>query len=551
MNKTSIIITTLLALVTLTGQGQVKCYIEGELRDTTQGKTVVICLANVDLRVSDNYITTEADAQGHFSCNVETDKMSLYKVFLREQWERGSWKYANYLVENGANVSLRFDDNQWKVISGGPEQTLKVAMDAEADRLYRNKMNAINKQAEAEIRPKVEALLAQGKNPEEDTLLMKRNAEFMTENEKLYDEYKAWEMEYYAAHPMQYTLYDIADQMQYSSSRQDNLINLYHSSYEKFHPENTIHNTIRTLEATWLLKPGKPYIDFEARTAEGEKVKVSSLYKGKVAIIDLWASWCGPCRQHSRDLIPLYEKYKDKGFTVVGIAREDEVSRMTNAAKKDGYPWQNLVDLKDELNVWQKNGLSFAGGGMYLIDRDGTILSTSTEVDELEPLIRKALDLPEETTMGWKAEAELNRIEAKDPTKPFTDFSVVYNGKTTHLSDYVGRGQYVLVDFWASWCAPCREEIPSIIAVYNKYKSKGLQVLGIAVTDKPAHTETAIKELGITYPQIINSQKIATDAYGIQAIPYSILLAPDGTILARGLRGEEIDAKLKEIFNDK
>ena len=550
MNKITII-TILLALVAMAGQAQVKCHIRGELRDTTQGKTVVICPADVDIRVSDNYITTEADAQGHFSCNVETDKMSLYKVFLREQWERGSWKYANYLVENGANVSLRFDDNQWKVISGGPEQTLKVAMDAEADRLYRNKMNAINKQAEAEIRPKVEALLAQGKNPEEDTLLMKRNAEFMTEYEKLYDELRAWEFEYYAAHPMQYTLYDIADQMQYSSRRDDKLMNLYHSSYENFHPENSIHNNIRTLEATWLLKPGKPYIDFEARTAEGEKVKVSSLYKGKVAIIDLWASWCGPCRQHSRDLIPLYEKYKDKGFTVVGIAREDEVSRMTNAAKKDGYPWQNLVDLKDELNVWQKNGLSFAGGGMYLIDRDGTILSTSTEVDELEPLIRKALDLPEETTMGWKAEAELNRIEAKDPTKPFTDFSVVYNGKTTHLSDYVGRGQYVLVDFWASWCAPCREEIPSIIAVYNKYKSKGLQVLGIAVTDKPAHTETAIKELGITYPQIINSQKIATDAYGIQAIPYSILFAPDGTILARGLRGEEIDAKLKEIFNDK
>jgi thiol-disulfide isomerase/thioredoxin len=546
MKKT--IITALLALVTMAGQGQVKCYIEGELRDTTQGKTVVICLANVDLRVSDNYITTEADAQGHFSCNVETDKMSLYKVFLREQWERGSWKYANYLVENGANVSLRFDDNQWKVISGGPEQTLKVAMDAEADRLYRNKMNAINKQAEAEIRPKVEALLAQGKNPEEDTLLMKRNAEFMTEYEKLYDELRAWEFEYYAAHPMQYTLYDIADQMQYSSRRDDKLMNLYHSSYENFHPENSIHNNIRTLEATWLLKPGKPYIDFEARTAEGEKVKVSSLYKGKVAIIDLWASWCGPCRQHSRDLIPLYEKYKDKGFTVVGIARENEVSRMTNAAKKDGYPWQNLVDLKDELNVWQKNGLSFAGGGMYLIDRDGTILSTSTEVDELEPLIRKALDLPEETTMGWKAEAELNRIEAKDPTKPFTDFSVVYNGKTTHLSDYVGRGQYVLVDFWASWCAPCREEIPSIIAVYNKYKSKGLQVLGIAVTDKPAHTETAIKELGITYPQIINSQKIATDAYGIQAIPYSILFAPDGTILARNIYGDELKEKLNEIF---
>lgn len=549
MNK-KFILTALLILVAMTVQGQVKCHIEGELRDTTQGRTVVVCPSNVDIRLSDNFITAEADAQGHFSCDVETDKMSLYYLFLHEQWKRGSLMYAKYLVENGAIVSLRFDDNQWKVISGGPEQTMRVKMDAEADRLYRNKMDEIEKQAQAEIRQRVEELQAQGKNLEEDTLLMKRNEELRAEYEKLYDEYKAWEMEYYAAHPMLYTLYDIADQMQYSNGRQDKLINLYRSSYENFHPENSIHNTIRTLEAAWLLKPGKHYIDFEARTVEGEKVKVSSFCESKVAVIDLWASWCGPCRQHSRDLIPLYEKYKDKGFTVVGIAREDEVSRMTKAAEKDGYPWQNLVDLKDELNVWQKNGLSFAGGGMYLIDRDGTILSTSTDTEELEPLIRKALGLPEETTMGWKAEAELNRIEAKAPAKPFTDFSVVYHGKTTRLSDYVGHGQYVLVDFWASWCAPCREEIPSIIAAYNKYKSKGLQVLGVAVNDKPSHTETAIKELGITYPQIINSQKIATDAYGIQAIPYSILFAPDGTILVRGLRGEEIDAKLAEIFGE-
>lgn len=131
----------------------------------------------------------------------------------------------------------------------------------------------------------------------------------------------------------------------------------------------------------------------------------------------------------------------------------------------------------------------------------------------------------------------------------FVDFSIEYEGKTTRLSDYVGRGKYVLADFWASWCGPCRMEIPNIISAYNKYKDKGLEVVGIAVWDKPEASIAAIKDDGVPYPQIINSQEIATDAYYIRGIPHIILFAPDGTILARGLRGENIEKKLEEIFN--
>lgn len=132
--------------------------------------------------------------------------------------------------------------------------------------------------------------------------------------------------------------------------------------------------------------------------------------------------------------------------------------------------------------------------------------------------------------------------------KMFKDFEAEYEGKVSKLSDYVGKGKYVLVDFWASWCGPCKAEIPNLIKVYNQYKGEKFEVLGVATWDKPADTKKAIEQMGIPYPQIMNAQYAGSNAYGITGIPQIILFAPDGKIVKRNLRGADIEKTVAEIL---
>ena len=141
-----------------------------------------------------------------------------------------------------------------------------------------------------------------------------------------------------------------------------------------------------------------------------------------------------------------------------------------------------------------------------------------------------------------------SQLEAKGKSaegQPFIDFEALYDGRVQRLSDYVGKGKFVLVDFWAPWCGPCRAEIPNLINIYNRYKGDKFDVIGVATWDKPNDTKRAIAEMGIPYPQIMNAQKAGSDAYDIEGIPEIILFGPDGTILKRGLRGEAIEAEVK------
>ena len=139
------------------------------------------------------------------------------------------------------------------------------------------------------------------------------------------------------------------------------------------------------------------------------------------------------------------------------------------------------------------------------------------------------------------------RVEATSEGKMFTDFGGKdLDGKDVKLSDFVGKGKYVLVDFWASWCGPCRGEIPNILAVNKKYAGEKFMVVGVDVWDQLDKFKEAVEAEKINYSQIFTEGKDATSLYGINGIPQIMLFAPDGTIVKRNLRGEAIEATVAE-----
>ncbi len=137
--------------------------------------------------------------------------------------------------------------------------------------------------------------------------------------------------------------------------------------------------------------------------------------------------------------------------------------------------------------------------------------------------------------------------------QPFTDYTVVGgnpDGTDVKLSDYVGKGKYILLDHWASWCGPCKAEMPYIKKTWEAFAGDRFDVVSVAVSDKRDDTVAALARLDMPWHQIFDAQKIPGQLYGINAIPHLILFAPDGTILKRGLRGEEIYSTIAEILSE-
>lgn len=366
-----------------------------------------------------------------FDYTYYTDKPEVKILTKWNEYMEGSWYVIPFFVEQGENEITILSESQdlelhrataanqeWKRIR---QETDRRESECQLDEYYKiigemSSQQALTPEAFA-LHEQLQTLYEKMEKQGEDKtlrdsiyLLYKQRAQ-LKEAQKMYSpEYtqlrknvdRIWslinrtmvtQMSKSPSLPALYRLYQLTAEAVNKNSPE---LRPYYQTYQRsFAPLWSEHPLGKHLEymtkAGIQMKVGEQYPLFEARDLDGKQVSVNGLIKGKWALVDLWASWCGPCRKNSKQMIPVYQKFADKGFTVVGIAREQNVSDALEAIRKDGYPWVQLIDLRDEFCIWLRHGTENAGGSTFLVNPEGKIVAIHPSAEEVEAILEQHL----------------------------------------------------------------------------------------------------------------------------------------------------------------
>lgn len=298
----------------------------------------------------------------------------------------------------------------------------------------------------------------------------------------------------------------------------------------------------------------KSIYDYDVETIDGEILPMST-FKGKKLMIVNVASACGLTPQYEQ-LQALYEKYKDRDFTIIAFPSNDFKQQESGSNEKIksfcslnyGVTFPMMAKIKvlgnNKAPIYQwltQKDLNQKGDydvswnfQKFLINSDGTlskVMAPKTKPDDLE-------------IISWISSNETlaqNKVKA-----PEFSYNQMDTNKKIALSDF--KGKYILIDFWASWCPPCRAAVPFLKDAYAKYKTQGFEILGVSLDKNEAAWKKSVIDKEMNWPQTRTSDEgtSITKLYSFNTIPYFVLVDPQGYIVAKGFKATDINQILSQ-----
>ncbi|WP_333809197.1 TlpA disulfide reductase family protein [Flavobacterium sp.] len=259
------------------------------------------------------------------------------------------------------------------------------------------------------------------------------------------------------------------------------------------------------------------------------------------------------------------DKFQEFNNQSVVIAKKknkfeiNNIARMQEAKKKNDTATMNMIvkeynSFQDEMNIISKKFIkNNPDAYLSVLLLENFLMRQYLTVDEVKNYYEGLNKELTETKSGKKIKATLDSMSALSIGKPAPIFSGPSpDGKTISLKESLGK--VTIIDFWASWCGPCRGENPNVVALYKEFHSKGLNIIGVSMDKDATKWKEAIAKDGLTWPQISNlkywDEPIAK-LYNIESIPATFILDAKGNIVAKDLRGDALRAKVKELLGVK
>jgi thiol-disulfide isomerase/thioredoxin len=390
-----------------------KCTIKGVTigRDS---KTLILKKATDE---RDNNKQTIAITNNTFEFTFNVDENQAYMLVFEDELNNGIWHSVVFFpVAGEVNFKLYPLAQAEKDVVEGGQLNKDYAMYQLA---WKNKFNVRNKELSDKWN-----LLYKNKElfiPERDSLVkitqsvshdkVDRSVYLrLTELEKSGDEFAPkgkiykkeldalaaeeleWRYNYIKTHHDLLSYYFIVDDMRFKVKSNPVLLKEIQTIYPGFtasypaHPYTLI--VKNGLYGMNNVKPGEHVINVSLPDLNGQVHDLNELSTGKITLIDFWGSWCGPCIAATQTMLPVYQQFKDKGFTIVGIAKEyKNTNALKIALKRLQYPWLNLVEMDDKNGIWNKFGITNSTGMMLLIDKQGKIIAVDPTAEDVRKIL--------------------------------------------------------------------------------------------------------------------------------------------------------------------